>query len=108
MTKIIYIFLCTLLPAKHAEIATKQAVLETGWFKSAAFKNKNNPFGLMKGGELREFESIEEACQAYKDLIYYKYDGGDYYEFLDEMGYAEDPNYIWKLKHIKLKLDKEL
>jgi flagellum-specific peptidoglycan hydrolase FlgJ len=28
--------------------------------------------------------------------------GGDYYKFLKEVGYATDPNYITKLKSIKI------
>lgn len=94
--------MCQLIPCEHAEVVTKQAVLETGWFKSHACVNLCNPFGLSWKGELQEFESIEEACQEYYKQIYNQYQGGDYYAFLDSIDYAEDSTYIWKLKHIHL------
>jgi len=90
------------MPCDHAEIATRQAVLESGWFKSEAFVDKCNPFGLMWKGKIQEFESIEQACQEYHRQIYLQYKGGNYYEFLTRMGYAGDTAYIWKLKHIDL------
>ena len=34
-------------------------------------------------------------------MIEYKYKGGDYYEFLDRIGYAEDKEYIKKVKAVE-------
>jgi hypothetical protein len=34
-------------------------------------------------------------------MIQYRYKGGDYYEFLRRIPYAEDPNYIYKVKKIE-------
>lgn len=104
MLKFIFAIMCNYMPCEHAEIVTKQAVLETGWFKSDAFINKCNPFGLSYAGEILEFESIEQACEAYHKQIYTRYSSGNYYTFLKDMRYAEDPDYVWKLKHISLNL----
>ena len=104
MLKLIFTLMFQYMPSEHAEIVTKQAILETGWLKSTAFTDKCNPFGLMWKGEIQEFESVEQACEEYTKQIYNQYTEGDYYVFLDEMGYAQDPKYIWKLKHIDLDL----
>jgi hypothetical protein len=105
----IYSELCLWMDSEHAEIATAQAVIESGWFTSYAFHNKNNPFGLSWKGYVQFFTSIEAACQAYYDQVYVKYDpesDGTYYEFLERLPYAGDSLYIWKIKHINLRLKK--
>lgn len=33
-------------------------------------------------------------------MIQYRYKGGDYYEWLQKIGYAKDPSYISKIKEI--------
>jgi flagellum-specific peptidoglycan hydrolase FlgJ len=98
--KLIYLTLCLYMPKEHAEIATKQAILETGWFKSYAYTELCNPFGLMWRGKVQGFTSETEGCKQYYQQIYTQYCGGDYYEFLQKLPYAEDPNYISKLKQI--------
>ena len=87
--KIIFLYLSFLMPMEHAEIATRQAILETGWFRSYAFKELKNPFGLMWMGKVQRFESYKEACEEYKRQIYDQYNGGNYYLFLDTLPYAE-------------------
>lgn len=84
------------------EIVYAQAILETGNFTSNLCINKNNLFGLYnsKRKEFYSFEKWEDSVDAYKKYIQYKYKGGDYFKFLDSIGYAEDPNYIKKLKII--------
>lgn len=48
-----------------------------------------------------------ESVVAYLDYVQYRYKPpNDYYEFLSEIGYAEDPNYINKLKGIVSRNDK--
>ncbi len=87
----------------HPEIVYTQAVLETGWFKSSLCVNYNNLFGLYdsKNKEFYKFDSWEESVIAYRELVQYKYKtGDDYYYFLTSIGYAEDPNYIDKVKNI--------
>ena len=43
---------------------------------------------------LPSLHSWEESVKAYKDYVQYKYKGGNYYDFLNRIGYAEDGSYI--------------
>ena len=86
---------------KYKEIVLSQAVLETGWFKcKKCSRELNNPFGFFWKGKYKKFRDLEHS------VIYYKiwqdkwYKGGDYYVFLKNIGYAEDLEYISKLKTI--------
>ena len=93
---------------KHSQIVYAQAVLETGHFKSDLCLNNNNLFGLYnsKRGKYYKFDHWIESVIAYKDFIQYKYKPPeDYYKFLQRIGYAEDSNYISKLKGIVNKND---
>ena len=93
---------------KHSQIVYAQAVLETGNFKSDLCLNNNNLFGLYnsKRGKYHKFDHWTESVIAYKDFIQYKYKPPeDYYKFLQRIGYAEDSNYISKLKGIVNKND---
>lgn len=87
---------------KFPEIVYAQAVLETGDFTSTLCIKHHNLFGLYnsKKQEFFHFNNWEESVDAYIKYIEYKYISGDYFEFLDSIGYAEDPNYIKKLKII--------
>lgn len=87
-------------------IITAQAVLETGGFKSRLCSNNNNLFGLYNSKKLEyyKFDSWISCIFAYKKYILNKYKGGDYYEFLHKIGYAEDPKYIDKVKSIELRI----
>lgn len=87
----------------HKDIVIKQFILETGWGKSYNFKERNNLFGLYDSRKHQyfEFEHWTESVIGYRDLVQFKYKGGDYYKFLKDLGYAEDPEYINKLKKIK-------
>ena len=49
----------------------------------------------------REHVEHAESVKGYRDMIQYCYKGGDYYEFLRRIPYAEDPNYIYKVKKIE-------
>ena len=93
---------------KHPKIVHAQAVLETGHFKSDLCLNDNNLFGLYnsKRGKYHKFDHWTESVIAYKNFIQYKYKPSeDYYKFLQRIGYAEDSNYISKLKRIVNKND---
>lgn len=84
------------------EIVAAQAKLETGNFKSYACINGNNLFGLRKkDSTYMSFEHWTDCVAAYKKFIQ-KYDPppNDYYKYLQDLGYAKDPNYIIKLKQI--------
>lgn len=80
------------------EIVIKQVKLETGHLKHIY---KNNLFGFHNGKRFLEFESWQEAVKFKKTWQDKKYKGGNYYEFLMNLPYAQDPEYIAKLKKIK-------
>lgn len=88
---------------KHPEIVLRQAIWESGWFKSTATKKNNNIFGFNNGK--MKFESWQ-ACVAYYKRWqdkYYKNDSEDYYHFLSRIGYAANgPAYVKALKSLKL------
>lgn len=86
----------------YPKIVVAQALIETGYFTSNACLNYNNLFGLRRpsNGEYYRFDNWEESVKAYKDYVQYKYKGGDYFRFLDRIGYAEDPTYVRKVRSI--------
>lgn len=79
------------------EIVLAQVILETGHLKHVP---KNNLFGFYNGHRYLEFDSWKEAVAFKKKWQEKKYKGGDYYVFLETLPYAEDKNYISKLKQI--------
>lgn len=88
---------------KHPQIVYAQSVLETGNFKSDLCLNGNNLFGLYDSKKHRyyTFDHWKDCIIAYKEMIQYKYkDDDDYLNFLKEIGYAEDSEYICKLKEL--------
>ena len=80
----------------YPKIVLAQAILETGWFRSSVCRNKHNLFGLTnpRTGKYYEFTHWTESVRAYYTKVQYKYKGGNYLLWLDEIGYAEDPYYI--------------
>ena len=86
------------------EIVLKQAILETGWFRSYSCRVRNNLFGLTKPkGGYFEFNHWAESVKGYLTKVQYKLNPKEnYYKFLKRIGYATDSNYIKKLKMIKL------
>lgn len=82
----------------HADIVLAQAKLESGNFKSELVKSHQNIFGLRKGSEYRRYDHWTECVLDYKKYISSKYTGGDYYIFLNRIGYATHPEYINRLK----------
>lgn len=96
---------CALLQYEiyHPEIVFAQAVLETGYFSSRIAVEYNNLFGLIdnKTGRYYKFNHWRESVEAYKRHIQRRYEPPDnYYQFLNNIGYAEDIDYIRKLKII--------
>ena len=99
---------------KHPKIVQAQAILETGNFTSEGCLADNNLFGLYDSKRQRyySFDHWISSVEAYVSMVQYKYKGGndkppnDYYKFLSDIGYAEDPNYINKLKGIVSRNDK--
>ncbi len=81
---------------RHPKIVLAQAILETGWFRSKACRNRNNLFGLTnpRTGQYYDFDHWTESVRAYYAKVQYRYKGGNYLVWLRNIGYAEDPNYI--------------
>lgn len=94
---------------KHPNVVYAQAILETGHFRSKVYRECNNLFGLYNSRtkSYYKFDHWSESVVAYLDFIQYKYKPpNDYYKFLSDIGYAEDPEYINKLKRIVNRNDK--
>ena len=94
---------------EHSNIVYAQAILETGHFRSKVYRECNNLFGLYNSrtGSYYRFDHWSESVVAYLDFIQDRYKPpNDYYEFLSNIGYAEDPKYINKLKRIVNQYDK--
>ena len=87
---------------KHPKIVLKQAILETGHFKSYSCRVRKNLFGITIKGKLITCDSWQESCRKYISTVQYKYKGGDYHNFLFELPYATDPDYIKKLNNITI------
>ena len=87
---------------KFPKIVVAQALVETGYFTSRVCLECHNLFGLRRpsNGEYYTFETWEESVKAYRDYVQYKYKGGDYYDFLDRIGYAEGPKYTSVVRQI--------
>lgn len=82
----------------HANIVLAQAKLESGNFKSDLVRTHQNIFGLKKGNRYRRYSHWTECVKDYKKCISDRYDGGNYYVFLNRIGYASHPNYTGLLK----------
>jgi len=91
----------------HPDIVIKQAVQESGWYEShesIRCNTKNNLFGFKRNHEYVSYENWNASVLAYSVWQNKNYTGGDYYEFLIRIGYASDPEYISKLKSIRVNM----
>lgn len=93
---------CEYFELKHSDIVVAQSILETGHYHSDNCVKHNNLFGLYNSRRKQyyKFDKWWKSVIAYRDMIQYRYKGGDYYEWLQKIGYAEDPNYIIKIRGI--------
>ena len=87
---------------KFKKIVMAQALLETGNFTSNVCLTIHNIFGLRRpsDGSYFEFPNWMDCVRAYRDAVQYKYTSGDYYAFLNRIGYAEDKAYTSKVRRI--------
>lgn len=87
----------------YPDIVYSQAVLETGNFKSRVCYEYNNLFGLYNSrkGDYFRFNHWVESIVAYRDMIQggHRYED-HYYDYLKKIGYAEDKDYINKVRKI--------
>lgn len=84
----------------HANIVLAQARLETGNFTSNRCKRDHNLFGMKKGRRYAKYRHWRESVKDYKERISSRYTGGNYYNFLRRIHYAEDNFYFRKLDKI--------
>lgn len=96
---------CEYYGIKYPDVVVSQAILETGHYRSDLCTKGNNLFGLYnsRAKTYFVFEHWTQSVKAYRDKIQYRYKEGDYYAWLQEIGYAEDPLYISKIKNVKEK-----
>ena len=108
----------TLLKADHKEIIMKQAIHETGHFRSKLFRENNNLFGMKmprrrvttaigsKNGyanynhwtnSINDYIILQQKWKEKYDMVF-----NDGYKVLVLAHYAEDPIYIKLLKRIKI------
>ena len=87
---------------KYPKIVIAQSLLETGYYKSRVCWECKNLFGLRRpsDGSYYKFDRWEDSVKAYRDYVQYKYKGGDYLQFLNRIGYAEDKSYVLKVRQI--------
>lgn len=85
----------------HSRIVLAQSIHETGNYKSKLCRTHNNIFGIKAGNKYKKYNNYIDCISDYKKRISSKYKPGeDYYKFLIRIRYAEDINYIQKLKKI--------
>ena len=82
----------------HPEVVLAQARLESGNFESQFYRDTNNLFGIKEKGKYVHYKNWKKSVSDYKKKISKRYEGGNYYAFLQRIGYASDKDYINKLK----------
>ena len=100
----VFNYICE-LGIQHPNIVMKQAIVETGWFKTKFLMSRNNLFGFRSKNYLK-FNNWKESVVYYKKWQDKRYTNPkeDYYKFLVRIKYASATNYISYLK--KMKYDK--
>ena len=86
---------------KHAKIVLAQSKLETGRYRSRVSHIYHNLFGFRTKKGYIKFTRWEESVAYYKkwqDKHYKRSKYDSYYDFLLDIGYAEDTLYTQKIK----------
>lgn len=84
------------------KIVLRQALWETGHFKSNLCRKYNNLFGIRTRNGYKHYDTWKDCVRDYKEKFSKRYKGGDYYAFLKKIKYAESNTYIQCLKKLKL------
>lgn len=91
---------------KNADIVLRQAIFESGHFKSAICKKKNNIFGFRSAVIYKSFKSWQDCVDYYKKWQdkHYKDTTEEYYHFLQRINYSglKNYNYPKQLQQIKI------
>ena len=88
---------------KHADVVLQQAIVETGWFKCTHCSlSRNNIFGFYYKKKYLVFTDWVDCVRYSKRWQDRHFKGGDYYKFLEDVGYATNPKYVSDLKKIRL------
>ena len=104
LTKDNFEFVCHYYEIDSPKIVYAQAQLESAHFSSNLYKTQNNFLGLYNSRtkSYYSFDHWTSCLLAYRDFVQYKWDKNcSYYDFLENLPYAEDPNYIKKLKQLQ-------
>jgi hypothetical protein len=103
---------------KEPKIVKIQIRHETGNLKSKLCLQQNNLLGMRfaphrettaigEGNHHARYQSWQKSLEDYKIWQSKYYHEGDYYQFLENIGYATDPWYIHKLRKIEKQIDNE-
>jgi hypothetical protein len=91
----------------HPEVVLKQAIYETGHFKSNIYKKKNNVFGFRRTSKYIYYKNWQACVDYYKvwQDKHYKDTTQNYYTFLQKINYSGHKgfNYAFELKGVKIK-----
>lgn len=87
---------------KYPDIILRQAILESGWFTSLAWRKNRNPFGFVGKDGYMVFNDWKSAVGYMKIWQDKHYKGGSYYDFLEKIRYAKDCCYVETLKGMDL------
>lgn len=100
---------------KFPEIVLRQAVWETRWFDCTKCSLRyNNIFGFRSSKKAEagnpmgyfKFDNWQTCIEYYKTWQDRNYKGEtNYYQFLKDIGFAEDPDYEKNLKSLNIKID---
>lgn len=87
---------------KNPEIVLKQAIFESGHFKSPVCRKRNNIFGFRGRGAYKKFDSWKTCVEYYKKWQdkHYNDDTEDYYHFLQRLNYSGFKEFTYE-KHLK-------
>ena len=85
----------------HPDIVIRQVIAETNWLRCKNCSMQfNNIFGFYTRNGYLRFDNWVESVKYYKNWQDSFYKGGDYYGFLQRIGYATAPGYLNLLRQI--------